>query len=133
MMGPGGVRPVSSVTGPSASAWLERRREGLEAQHRALDEGRLDDLVDLIDGDEEGQGDFERDGDGEPDDGADDARLAREVEILAVELEERIARVRAETLEELQELDRSVDGARFGATGPGSGGARRGSQFNGYL
>ncbi len=131
MIGPGGVRPVSSVTGPSASAWLQRRREGLEAQHRALDEGRLDDLVDLIDGDEQNDGGFEREGDA--DESGDEARLAREVEVLAAELEERIARVRAETLEELHQLDRRMEGARFGSSGPGRSGGRRGGQFNGYL
>jgi len=131
MIGPGGVRPVSSVTGPAAAAWLERRREGLEAQHRALDEGRLDDLVDLIDGDEERQSD-RQDQDSDPE-GREDARLAQEVAILATELEERIARVRAETLDELRELDRRVDTSRFGGTGPGKSGGKRGGQLNSYL
>lgn len=131
MIGPGGVRPVSSVTGPSASAWLRRRREGLEAQHLALDEGRLDDLVDLIDGDDEGREAHEEpDSESGPDD---DARLAREVSVLAAELEERIARVRAETLDELRELDRRVDTSRFGGAGPGKSKGRRGGQLNSYL
>ncbi len=131
MIGPGSVRPVSSVMGPAASAWLRRRREGLEAQHRALDEGRLDDLVDLIDGDDEQHADHpDQDGDSGEND---DARLAREVSVLASELEERIARVRAETLDELRELDRRVDVSRFGGPGPGKGGGKRGGQLNSYL
>lgn len=131
MMGPGGVRPVSSVRGPSASAWLQRRREGLEAQHLALDEGRIDDLVDLIDGDE-GENADRPDQDHDSDEN-DDARLAREVAVLASELEERIARVRAETLDELRELDRRVDVSRFGGPSPGKGGGKRGGQLNSYL
>lgn len=131
MIGPGGVRPVSSVTGPSASAWLRRRREGLEAQHLALDEGRLDDLVEMIDGDEQAPSDEEERGsESQTEDGAD---LAREVAVLATELEERIARVRAETLDELRELDRRVDASRFGAPGPGKSGGKRGAQLNSYL
>jgi hypothetical protein len=96
-----------------------------------LDEGRLDDLVDLIDGDEEHQSD-RQDEDADPE-GRDDARLAQEVAILATELEQRIARVRAETLEELRELDRRVDTSRFGGAGPGKSGGKRGGQLNSYL
>lgn len=138
----GGIRPVSSVTGPSSSAWLKRRRDGLAAQHRALDEGRLDDLVQLMKDDQETrQEDQGASDDGHPDPSPEEAagggeaavELAREVTALASDLEARIARVRAETLDELQDLDRRVDAGRFGGARPGAGGGRRGGNFSGYL
>ncbi len=143
MIGGGGsVRPVSGIVGPSASAWLRRRHLGLQAQHRALEEGRLDDLVELIhrdDDDSPPESDSHSPSEGEPLDdegvpeGRTDEELAREVSVLAAELEERIARVRAETLGELQELDRRVEGSRFAGGRSGTSGGNRGGQFSGYL
>lgn len=138
----GGIRAVSSVSGPSSSTWLKRRRDGLAAQHRALDEGRIDDLVRLMQDEGEPGGEDRPTEDDESRDerllasGSDDGstqELAREVAALATDLEARIARVRAEALEELKEFDRRVDEARFGGHRPGTGGGRRGGSFNAYL
>ncbi len=137
-----GIRAVSSVSGPSSSTWLKRRRDGLAAQHRALDEGRIDDLVGLMrDEGESGEEDRSSEDHESRDDrllaeGSDDGsteELAREVAALATDLEARIARVRAEALEELQEFDRRVDAARFGGNRPGTGGGQRGGSFSAYL
>lgn len=142
MMAAGGINRVSSVSGPSSGAWLKRRRDGLAAQHRALDEGRIDDLVQLMQDDqeaeEETQDPSDEHGSDEPppdpeDERAVSAELAREVAALATDLEARIARVRAETLDELQDLDRRVDAGRIGAGHPGGGNGRRGGNFSGYL
>lgn len=135
----GGVRPVGRVDGPSTSSWLRRRKDGLEAQHRALDEGRIDDLVKLM-RDEQEEAGRERDDD-RPEDGPDEAvdeidvagELEREVIALAQRLEHRITRVRAETLAELQDLDGRIEAGRFGTGPQGEAGGRRGGKFSGYL
>ncbi|MEK9502536.1 hypothetical protein [Gaopeijia maritima] len=135
----GGVRPVGRVDGPSTSSWLRRRKDGLEAQHRALDEGRIDDLVKLM-RDEQEEAGRERDDD-RPEDGPDETvdeidvagELEREVIALAQRLEHRITRVRAETLAELQDLDGRIEAGRFGTGPQGEAGGRRGGKFNGYL
>lgn len=137
----GGIRAVSSVTGPSTSRWLKRRRDGLAAQHRALDEGRIDDLVRLMQdeqspsgsGDEEARRERSEEADAAAEAAENDEELVREVTRLAADLEARIARVRTRTLDELQDLDRRVEAARFGGGRPPAGGGRRGGHFNGYL
>lgn len=134
----GGVRPVGRVSGPSSSGWLRRRKDGLEAQHRALDEGRIDDLVRLMRDEQEDAERHQEEHPESPDDQhapeADGAgALEREVLALAQKLESRITRVRAETLAELQDLDARVEAGRFGAGPQGEAGGRRGGKFSGYL
>lgn len=136
----GGVRPVGRVDGPSTSSWLRRRKDGLEAQHRALDEGRIDDLVRLMRDEQDEAAGRESDDDrpeADSDDAGDEidvaAELEREVIALAQRLELRITRVRAETLAELQDLDGRIEAGRFGTGPQGEAGGRRGGKFSGYL
>lgn len=138
----GGVRPVGKVMGPSSSKWLRSRRDGLEAQHRALDDGRIDDLVRLMRDERETPDESDHpshggsDGEESPelvDADEDSVALAREVTELSQRLEARITRVKAETLADLQDLDDRVEAGRFGGGGPGKGGGRRGGNFNAYL
>lgn len=139
MIGP--VRAVHQVTQAPSVAWLRRRRDGLEAQHRALGEGRFDDLVELLGDDREapdGSG-GNRGDEGERHEAADESseqaahELTREVEALARSLETRIARLRGETLAELRELDGRITATRFGAGSRSETTGRRGGSFNGYL
>ena len=141
----GGVRPVQRVE-PAAPPGLRRSRERLEAQLRALDEDRIDDLVRLLHDEEPTNGSDADDSDtSDGEAGGGDAAtgpaphpaLARampdDVRRLAQALEDRIARARSETLAELRDLDDRMASHRFGTPPGGEGGARRGGTFHGYL
>jgi hypothetical protein len=115
------IRAIDRVRGPTPS-WIDRRRREIDDQLTALEESRLDDLVDLI-GDPRERHD-ERPGDLSMGEGERE-ELVQQAETLV----RRLAQARREVMSELEAIERE----RAATPLPRQRRSARGGSIDGYL